>query len=231
MTVQTLEANGIQFLDSTLAPIWDKVRAGERLTFDDGVAMLQSDDFPALGKMGDFKKRQVSGDKVYFVLNRHINPTNICVLSCSFCDFAKKPGDPDAYELSTQEILDSIDPEMGEVHIVGGHHPDWSFEHYEQLVKDIHAKYPTVNIKGFTASEIDYFHRRWKIEPEESLARLKEAGLRSMPGGGAEVFSDRVHRELLPGKADASRWAQIHRTAHAMGIKSNATLLYGHIET
>ncbi len=113
MTLQTLEANGIQFIDTTLAPIWEKVRAGERLSFDEGVTMLQSDDFPALGKMGDYRKRLVSGNKVYFVLNRHINPTNICVLSCSFCDFAKKPGDPDAYELSTQEILDSIDPEMG----------------------------------------------------------------------------------------------------------------------
>ena len=231
MTLQTLEANGIQFIDPALAPIWEKVEAEERLSFDEGVIMLQSADFPALGKMGDYKKRLVSGDKVYFVLNRHINPTNICVLSCSFCDFAKKPGDPDAYELGTQEILDSIDPEMGEVHIVGGHHPDWTFEHYEELVKDIHAAYPNVNIKGFTASEIDYFHRRWKIEPEESLARLKEAGLRSMPGGGAEVFSERIHRELLPGKANADRWAQIHRTAHAMGIKSNATILYGHIET
>ncbi len=231
MTLQTLEANGIQFIDPALAPIWEKVRSGERLSFDDGATMLHSDDFPALGKMGDYRKRLVSGNRVYFVLNRHINPTNICVLSCAFCDFAKKPGDADAYELSTAEILDSIDPEMGEVHIVGGHHPDWPFEHYEQLVRDIHAAYPTVNIKGFTASEIDYFHRRWKIEPEESLARLKEAGLRSMPGGGAEVFSERVHRELLPGKANAQRWAQIHRTAHAMDIKSNATLLYGHIET
>ena len=231
MTLQTLEANGIQFLDAALAPIWEKARSGERLSFEDGVVMFQSDDFPALGKMGDYRKRLVSGNKVYFVLNRHINPTNICVLSCTFCDFAKKPGDADAYELTTEEILASIDPEMGEVHIVGGHHPDWPFEHYEQLVRDIHAAFPNLNIKGFTASEIDYFYRRWKIDPEESLARLKEAGLRSMPGGGAEVFSDRIHRELLPGKADADRWSQIHRTAHRMGIKSNCTMLYGHIET
>lgn len=231
LVVEAADKQGIQFLDKSLAPVWEKVLAGDRLSFEDGLTMLRTDDFAGLGRMADYKKRQVSGDKVYFVLNRHVNPTNICVLSCKFCDFAKKPGDEDAYELSTEEILESIDPEMKEVHIVGGHHPTWTFEHYEQLIRDIHEAYPNVQIKGFTASEIDYFWRRWKIDPEEALSRLQAAGLRSMPGGGAEVFSPRIHKQLLPGKANASRWAEIHRMAHGMGIKSNCTMLYGHIDT
>ena len=228
---RVLSVDGIQFQDETLIPVWEKVQAGERLGHADGLKLLVTDDFPAVGRMGDWKKRQVSDNKVYFVLNRHVNPTNICVLSCTFCDFAKNPGDEDAYELSIDEILDSLDEDMHEVHIVGGHHPTWPFEYYEDMVKAIAAKYPNIDIKGFTAAEIDYFWRRWKIEPEESLSRLKAAGLKSMPGGGAEVFSDRVHEQLLPGKSTSSRWIEIHQMAHGMGIKTNCTLLYGHIET
>ncbi|MBI2964765.1 MAG: radical SAM protein, partial [Chloroflexi bacterium] len=228
---RVLEVDGIQFQDARLAPIWERVQAGERLGMADGVAMLETDDFPALGRIADFAKRKVSGDRVFFVLNRHINPTNICVLSCKFCDFAKKPGQADAYEMTIEEVLAQMDDEIREVHIVGGHHPAWKFEYFEDMVRQIHGQFPEVQIKAFTAAEIDYFWRRWKIEPEESLSRLKAAGLASMPGGGAEVFSDRIHRELLPGKASARRWTEIHRIAHAMGIKSNCTILYGHIET
>ena len=222
---------GIGFMDRNLIPIWEKVLAEERLSLEDGIRLFETTDFPAVGRMADHVKSQRDGDRVFFVLNRHLNPTNICVLSCTFCDFAKKRGDPDAYEMSMEEILGHVDPETREVHIVGGHHPDWPFEKYEEIVRTIHQHYPDVQIKAFTAAEIDYFHRRWKVTPEESLARLKEAGLRSMPGGGAEVFSSRVHKLLLPGKSDANRWAEIHHIAHNMGIRSNATLLYGHIET
>jgi aminodeoxyfutalosine synthase len=222
---------GIGFMDRDLIPIWEKVLAEERLSLVDGIRLFETTDFPAVGRMADHVKSRRDSDRVFFVLNRHLNPTNICVLSCTFCDFAKKKGDPDAYEMSMEEILGHVDPETREVHIVGGHHPDWPFEKYEEIVRTIHEHYPDVQIKAFTAAEIDYFHRRWKVTPEESLARLKEAGLRSMPGGGAEVFSSRVHRLLLPGKSDANRWAEIHHIAHNMGIRSNATLLYGHIET
>lgn len=228
---RVLAVDDIAFQDRTLEPVWDKVQAGARLDLDDGVKLLQTDDFAAVGKMADWAKRRVSGEVVYFVLNRHVNPTNICVLSCKFCDFAKKPGDEDAYELSVEEILDSLDPEMREVHIVGGHHPTWSFDYYVEIVAAIRERFPQIQIKGFTAAEIDYFWRRWKIDPEESLSRLKEAGLASMPGGGAEVFSPRIHKMLLPGKANADRWGEIHRMAYGMGIKSNCTLLYGHVET
>jgi aminodeoxyfutalosine synthase len=222
---------GIGFMDGGLIPIWEKVLEGERLSLEDGVRLFESPDFTAVGRMADHVKTQRDGDRVYFVLNRHLNPTNICALSCSFCDFAKKKGDPDAYEMSMEEILDHLDEETREVHMVGGHHPDWPFEKYVEIVSTIHKSFPNVQVKAFTAAEIDYFHRRWKVDPEESLAMLKEAGLRSMPGGGAEVFSDRVHKLLLPGKNTANRWLEIHSMAHRMGIPSNATLLYGHIET
>ena len=224
-------ARDVHLTDRRLFPIWDKVQEEKRLTLDEGVTILETDDFAGVGRIADFAKKRVTGDKVYFVLNRHINPTNICVLSCKFCDFAKKPGQENAYEMSMDEILAHMDSEIREVHIVGGHHPTWTFEYYVDMVRTIHEKYPQVQIKAFTASEIDYFHRRWKVPPEESLARFKEAGLESMPGGGAEVFSPRVHKMLLPGKANADRWAEIHKTAHRMGINSNCTLLYGHIET
>jgi aminodeoxyfutalosine synthase len=133
--------------------------------------------------------------------------------------------------MSMEEILGHLDEDTREVHMVGGHHPDWPFEKYVEIVSTIHRNFPNVQVKAFTAAEIDYFYRRWKVDPEESLAVLKEAGLRSMPGGGAEVFSDRVHKLLLPGKNTANRWLEIHSMAHRMGIPSNATLLYGHIET
>ena len=226
-----LVAEGIAFADTSLVPIWEKVLSGTRLSLEDGVKLFETDDFPAVGRMADHVKQGRDADRVYFVLNRHLNPTNICVLSCTFCDFAKKKGDPDAYEMSMEEILDHLDEETREVHMVGGHHPDWPFEKYVDIVSTIHRSFPNVQVKAFTAAEIDYFYRRWKVDPEESLSVLKEAGLRSMPGGGAEVFSDRVHKLLLPGKNTANRWLEIHGMAHRMGIPSNATLLYGHIET
>ncbi len=236
-TLQELDSNGhvecpdILISDRDLEPIWEKVKYGERLSADEGVKILETDDFATVGLMADFAKRKVSGEKVYFVLNRHLNPTNICVLSCKFCDYAKKPGAEGAYEMSMEQMLDHLDDEIRELHVVGGHHPTWPFEFYVDMIRELHNARPDVQIKAFTASEIDYFWRRWKVPPEESLAIFKEAGLSSMPGGGAEVFSDRIHKLLLPGKAKADRWLEIHRIAHGMGIKSNCTILYGHVET
>ena len=182
--------------------------------------------------MADFAKRRRAGDWVFFVINRYVNPTNLCVLSCAFCDFARKKGEAGAFEHSIEDILGMIKDGVREVHIVGGHHPDWPFEYYERLIGAIHAQHPDVQIKAFTGAEIDYFWRRWKIEPREALTRLKAAGLHSMPGGGAEVFSKRLAKELrYTGKADADRWCEIHGIAHSLGISTNATMLYGHIET
>jgi aminodeoxyfutalosine synthase len=218
--------------DPRLLPIWEKVASSERLTREDGLLLFETDDLLGVGQMADFAKRRRVGDWVFFVINRYINPTNLCVLSCSFCDFARKKGEAGAFEHSIEDILGMIKDGVREVHIVGGHHPDWPFEYYERLIGAIHAQHPDVQIKAFTAAEIDYFWRRWKIEPREALIRLKAAGLHSMPGGGAEIFSSRLQKELrYTGKADADRWCEIHGIAHSLGIRTNATMLYGHIET
>ncbi len=218
--------------DPRLLPIWEKVAAGERLAREDGLLLFETADLLGVGQMADFAKRRRVGDWVFFVINRYVNPTNLCVLSCKFCDFARKKGEAGAFEHSIEDILGMIKDGVREVHIVGGHHPDWPFEYYERLVGAIHAQHPHVQIKAFTAAEIDYFWRRWKVEPLEALTRLKAAGLHSMPGGGAEVFSKRLAKELrYTGKADADRWCEIHGIAHSLGIHTNATMLYGHIET
>jgi aminodeoxyfutalosine synthase len=222
----------VTFADRRLEPIHDKVHAGERLTREDGHLLFETDDLLGVGRLADQVKTRREGDRVYFVINRHITPTNVCVLSCSFCGFARKPGQAGAYEHTIEDMVGMVRGETREVHIVGGHHPDWPFEYYERMIGAIHAAHPEVQIKAFTAAEIDYFWRRWKVEPAEALARLKAAGLQSMPGGGAEIFSPRLARLLkYTGKADPDRWCEIHGLAHGLGIKTNATMLYGHVET
>jgi len=226
------DAGPALFRDSRLSPLWDKVRAGQRLSREDGLLLFETEDLHGLGRMADFAKSRRHGEQVFFVLNRYVNPTNVCVLSCSFCDFARKKGEEGAFENSIEDVLEMIKPGTREAHIVGGHHPDWPFDYYERLIAAIHAARPETQIKAFTAAEIDYLWRRWKIEPREALARLKKAGLHSMPGGGAEIFSPRLQKALhYTGKANADRWLEIHGIAHSLGIKTNATMLYGHIET
>ncbi|HZP36713.1 MAG TPA: aminofutalosine synthase MqnE [Methylomirabilota bacterium] len=218
--------------DSRLTPIWKKVQAGERLSREDGLTLFETEDLHAVGRMADVAKSRLHGDQVFFVLNRYINPTNVCVLSCSFCDFARKKGEQGAFENTIEDVLAMIKPGTREAHIVGGHHPDWPFEYFERMIEAIHNARPETQIKAFTAAEIDYFWRRWKIEPREALTRLKKAGLHSMPGGGAEIFSKRLQKRLrFTGKADADRWCEIHGIAHSLGLKTNATMLYGHVET
>jgi aminodeoxyfutalosine synthase len=222
---------GVYVRDSSLIPIWSKVQRGERLTMEDGLTMYKTHDLLSLGKMAHYVQQQKSGDAVYFVLNQKIEHTNICVLSCKFCDFATKKGRPDAYEMTTQEILDKLTPHIHEVHITGGMPADWPWERYLDIVRSIHEKYPNVDVKAFTAVEIDFFHKRFKMSIEEVLRQLQAAGLRTMPGGGAEVFSERVRKHLFPQKIGAKGWFEVHKTAHRMGIPTNSTLLYGHIET
>ena len=222
----------MRFADPRLEPIWENVAAGRRLDRQDGLTLFETEDLLGVGRMADHVKTRREGDRVFFVINRHITPTNVCVLACRFCDFARKQGEAGAYEHTIEDMVGMVRDGVREVHIVGGHHPDWPFEYFERMIGAIHAARPEVQIKAFTAAEIDYFWRRWKIEPREALARLKAVGLRSMPGGGAEIFSPRLARLLrYTGKADAERWCEIHGTAHALGIRTNATMLYGHVET
>ncbi len=221
----------INFRNNSLLPIYQKIQNGERLTLEDGLALYKTNDLISLGKMAQFVQQQKNGDAVYFVLNQKIEHTNVCVLSCKFCDFAKKKGETGAYEMTTNDILSKITPEIKEVHITGGMPHDWEWERYLDIVSSIHKKFPDADVKAYTAIEIDFFHKKFKMPVEEVLRQLKEAGLKTMPGGGAEVFSERVRRLLFNQKVGEKVWLNVHKTAHRMGIPTNATMLYGHIET
>jgi aminodeoxyfutalosine synthase len=223
--------HSIKFRDQSLLPVWSKIERGERLTLDDGLALYRTPDLLSLGKMAHHVQQQRSGDAVYFVLNQKIEHTNVCVLSCKFCDFATKKGAPDAYEMTTDEILGKLTPHIHEVHITGGMPSDWPWERYLDIVRTISQRFPQTDVKAFTAVEIDFFHKKFKLSIEEVLRQLQRAGLRTMPGGGAEVFSERVRKLLFPQKIGAKGWFEVHKTAHRLGIPTNSTMLYGHIET
>jgi aminodeoxyfutalosine synthase len=204
--------------------------AGGRLSQEDGVRLF---DAPVLelGRLADAFARDRHGDRVYFTVNRQLNPTNVCVLACKFCDYAKKPGAEGSYTMTREQIEAHVDPEISEIHIVGGLHNKWRFDDYLNVIRWVKAKKPDLSVKAYTAVEIDFFCRLTKQPAEWVLSELRAAGLDAMPGGGAEVFSERVRRELFHQKIGAQRWLEIHEVAHRLGIPSNATLLYGHIET
>jgi aminodeoxyfutalosine synthase len=226
-----LSSKELTFRDSGLMPIWNKVRNGIRLTKEDGLILYATHDLIGLGRMANEVSREKSGDSVYFVLNQKFEPTNICVLSCKFCDFAVKKGAPEAYEQSIDEMLSVLNPDIREVHITMGLHPDWEWQHYVDMVRRIKEDFPLIDVKAFTAVEIDFFAKKFKKTHEEVLRELKAVGLRTMPGGGAEVFSERVRKLIFNQKIGAKTWFEVHRTAHRMGIQSNVTMLYGHVET
>ncbi len=217
--------------DGDLKPIWDKVQNGRRLSFEDGLILSSTSDLISLGKMAQFVQYEKSGDAVYFSVNQKIEHTNVCVLSCRFCEFAVRKGEFGSYELTNESILAVLTPDITEVHITGGMSPDWPWERYLEMISSIHRRFPTADIKAFTAVEIDFFHKKFKIPIREVLTQLKESGVRTMPGGGAEIFSERVRRLLFNQKIGAKRWFDVHKTAHSLGIPTNSTMLYGHIET
>jgi len=201
-----------------------------RLTQAQGIRLY---DAPVLelGRLANALARDWHGDRVYFTVNRQLNPTNVCVLACKFCDYAKKPGAADAYTMTREQIEAHVDPEITEIHIVGGLHNKWRFDDYLNVIRWVKAKKPDLSVKAYTAVEIDFFCRLTKMPAEWVLDELRKVGLDALPGGGAEVFSERVRREIFHQKIGARRWLEIHEVAHHMGIPSNATLLYGHIET
>ncbi len=219
------------FSDKTLSPIWDKIRAKTRLDLDDVRALYASRDIIGVGWMAKRVKEERYGKKAFYVLNQKLEPTNVCVLSCKFCDFATKRGTPQAYEMTIEQMVAKCSGEISEIHISGGMPPEWKLENYLGIVRALRAAYPHVGIKAFTAVEVEWAARISKLSIESVLRQLKEAGLTALPGGGAEVFSERVRKELFPFKIGAKEWLEVHRTAHQLGIRSNATLLYGHIET
>jgi aminodeoxyfutalosine synthase len=213
-----------------------KVEAGERLDFDDGVRLFRSHDLLTIGQMADLVNRRRNGGRyVYFNQNRHINPTNVCAFHCNFCSFARPREDsPGAYTWTPEAIVERIRPDVHprvtEFHIVGGLHPRLGFDYYENILRALKAAYPWVHLKAFTAVEIDFFAQLTGLDHETILRRLIDAGLGSLPGGGAEIFHPDIRRRICPEKADAETWLRIHRTAHRLGLRTNATMLYGHIE-
>lgn len=242
MTWNTITDTRPTPVDPALEPIRAKIAAGQRLDRDDGLRLYRTRDLFTLGELADFVRQRLHGRRTYYVINRHINYTNYCVLRCKFCSFyrpyAASGGTADGgYEQSIEEIVSQA-AEAGthgatEIHVVGGLHPKLPFSYYTDLCRAIKARCPTVHLKAFTAIEIVHFTRisRPRLSVAEVLTALREAGLDSLPGGGAEIFDDRVHDEAFRNKVGAAHWFDVHRTAHELGIPSNATMLYGHIES
>ena len=223
--------------DPALIDIAEKVYAGERLSFDDGLTAIESTDLHTLGQLADVVRRRHHGDEVYFNHNRHINHTNICRIKCKFCAFSRTSETLEgAYLFDHQQMIDQAleAAELGvtEIHIVGGEHPDLTYEWHLDMIRKLREAVPQVHLKCFTASEIRHLGRLAGGKSDtEVLQDLVDAGLGSMPGGGAEVFSQRVRDLICKGKDTAEEWLEVHRRAHQVGIKTNCTMLYGHVET
>ncbi len=221
--------------DNNLKPVLEKFLSGERLDFDDGLALYTSHDLVAVGRMADRVRREKYGNKAYYVYNQHINYTNVCTNMCSFCAYAEEEGSDKAYTWSIEEIrkriLDRIDEPVKELHIVGGLNRNLTFDYFTDMLKMIRETRPDAAIKAFTAVEIDYLTNLSGGTLAETVDRLKAAGLMMMPGGGAEVMSDRIHDTLFPKKIGKDRWLEVTEAVHRSGLKTNATMLYGHIET
>jgi aminodeoxyfutalosine synthase len=220
--------------DRRLRPILEKVEARERLSFEDGVTMYRSHDILALGHMANLQRERWHGDVTYFNVNRHINPTDVCVASCRLCAFGKRAKDPNAYTMSMDQVWEiagkGYAEAVTEFHIVGGLHPELTLDWFCEMIAGLKLRYPGVHLKAFTMVEIAFFARRAKISIRETLQRLKDAGVDSMPGGGAEIFSERVRRIICDHKIDGNEWIETARAAHEIGLKTNCTMLYGHLE-
>jgi aminodeoxyfutalosine synthase len=223
------------FKELGLEDIHGKVQAGERISVEEGERLFACPNVLAVGSLAHRVRRRMHGDAAYYVVNQHINYSNVCVNGCRFCAFGRKKGDSLAFELNVDDILNKVkartDDPITEVHMVGGCHPDLPFGFYEEALRRIKTLRPRLRIKAFTAVEIAHFARLEGISTREVLTRLKAAGLDMLPGGGAEVFSARIRTLLCPEKLSGQGWLDVAREAHEMGIKTNATMLYGHLET
>lgn len=221
--------------DIQLRAIADKILNKERISFEDGVLLFEKASLPFVGALANYVREREHGDTTYFNRNFHIEPTNICVFSCSFCSYSKLYAHrEDGWELTNDQMLDIVKKYDGkpvtEVHIVGGVHPKLTMEFFADLLRKIKAHRPDLHIKGFTPVELDYMFRKAKVSIEEGMKYLHEAGLDSLPGGGAEIFHPEIRQQICDDKVDGAGWLAIHEAAHNLGMHSNATLLYGHIE-
>ncbi|HEX2112294.1 MAG TPA: aminofutalosine synthase MqnE [Gaiellaceae bacterium] len=222
---------------SALEAVREKVEAGERLDFDDGLALMESDDLLALGELADAARRLRGGtDDVYFVQNLYLNQTNVCRVKCKFCAFARTQKQDGAYTHTPDQLVDDALRQrevtgFTEIHMVGGESPHVDFDYYVEIVRTLKEAMPDVHLKCFTASEIHHMTTLSGLSHEEVLRELRDAGLGSLPGGGAEIFAERVRRLVAPGKEHPDVWLETHRTAHRLGIPTHCTMLYGHVET
>ena len=228
------ERHSFQTDDARLRPIAEKVLANQRLDFNDGVALYRSGDILAVGWLANLVRERLHGNIAYFNVNRHINPTNVCVAACRLCAFGRKKDGEGAYTMALEEAWQTAasgySEAVTEFHIVGGLHPDLPFQYFLDLVAGLKQRFPQVHIKAFTMVEVAYLARRAKLTIAETLTKMKDSGVDSMPGGGAEIFSDRVRHIICDHKIDGDEWLETARTAHKLGLRSNATMLYGHVE-
>ncbi|MDO8587062.1 MAG: aminofutalosine synthase MqnE [Armatimonadota bacterium] len=221
---------------SPVADILRKSLNGQRLTFEDGVRLFESDDVNAIGCAANEIRRRKHGERAYYIVNRHINYTDVCKNRCRFCAFSRSEGEEGAYVLSVPEIVEKArelwaELQFSELHIVGGLHPTLPFSYYLDMLSALKAEFPGVHLQAFTAVEIAHLADIAGLNVEACLIKLREAGLGSLPGGGAEVFADRVREAICPEKISGDDWLDVMRSAHQIGLKSNATMLYGHLET
>ncbi|HEY2459221.1 MAG TPA: aminofutalosine synthase MqnE [Candidatus Acidoferrum sp.] len=225
----------LKITDQRLRPIADKVFAGERLSADDGMTLFRSPNLLAVGWLANYVREKRHGNITYYNVNRHINPTNVCVAHCKLCAFGRDPNAPGAYNFALDEIYaraeQGVREGATEFHIVGGLHPDLPFDYFLEMIRGLKQRCPTVHLKAFTMVEVGYFARIAKLSVKEVLLKMKEAGVDSLPGGGAEVFHPRVRKIICDHKVSGQTWLSIARQAHEVGLRSNATMLYGHVET
>jgi aminodeoxyfutalosine synthase len=222
-------------LDKGLKTIGEKVMSAERLTPEDGLLLFEKGELGYLGALANAVRVRLHGDKTYFNRNFHIEPTNVCIFTCRFCSYSKLyKNREEGWELSIDQMLDIVKKYDGqpvtEVHIVGGVHPKMNLDFFVELLQKIRAHRPDLHLKGFTAVELDYMFRKAKVSVEEGMRILHDAGLQSMPGGGAEIFHPDIRAKICHDKVDAEGWLHIHKTAHLLGMHTNATMLYGHVE-
>jgi aminodeoxyfutalosine synthase len=222
-------------IDANLKPIAETVVAGERLGFDDGVTLYKTPDLLAVGWLANYVREKRHGNTTYYNVNRHINPSNVCVAHCKLCAFGRDPNSPGAYTFTLEEMYEraakGVREGATEFHIVGGLHPDLPFDFFLELIRGLKARHPHVHLKAFTMVEVHYFARIAKLSIDETLRQMKEAGVDSCPGGGAEVFHPRVRRIICDHKVSGPMWLSMAKKAHRIGLRSNATMLYGHVET
>jgi aminodeoxyfutalosine synthase len=218
-----------------LQPIIEKVRNGERLTLEDGLTLYRSSDLLTIGQLANEVNLKHNGKNVYFIQNMYINPTNVCEAKCAFCGFRRDPGADGAYTMSAEEVLEYVGERytegIREFHIVGGHNHTVEFDYYLDIIATLKKHYPHVTIKAYTAAEIEFFTRLTGRSVEEVLKELIDAGLDTLPGGGAEILTERYRLKMSPDKASTDQWLEVHRIAHSLGLKTHATMLYGSIET